>query len=73
MSPSVKIYSLYCLAIELPSFAHISFSASFASIYSRYMSYSPLKTLHGKLELPTTVNNIFYLNLEVNVFRYPRG
>ena len=37
------------LPIELPSFAHLFFSALFASIYSRYMSYSPLKTLHGKL------------------------
>ena len=36
------------------------------------MSYSHLKILHGKLELPTIVNNIF-LNLEVHVFRYPGG
>ena len=53
MSPLVETYSLCCLPIELPSFA-----ASFASIYSHKMSYSPLKMLHGKLELPTTNNNI---------------
>ena len=29
------------------------------------MSYSPLKTLHWKLELPTTVNN--------NILSQPRG
>ena len=45
MSPRVEIYSLCCLPIELPSFAHISISVSFASIYSRYMSYSPLKNI----------------------------
>ena len=53
----VETYSLCCLPIELPPFAY-SFSASFASIYSRKMSYSPLKILHGKLELPTTNDNI---------------
>ena len=56
MSPRVGTYSLCCLPVELPSFAY-SFSASFASIYSRQMSYSPLKILHGKLELSTTINN----------------
>ena len=59
MSPRVEIYSLCCLPIELPSFA-CYFSVSFASIYYRKISHSPLKTLHGKLESPTTNNHISF-------------
>ena len=64
MSPRVETYSLCCLPIELLSFACF-FSASFDSIYSRQISYSPLKILYGKLELSTTINN--------NTISKPRG
>ena len=59
MSPRVEIYSLYCLPIELPYFVY-SFSASFRlNLFSLNVLFA-VKILHGKLELPTTNDNILF-------------
>ena len=55
--PLVEIYLLYYLPSELPSFAYICFSFIRFNLFSLNVLFA-LKTLHGKLELPTTVNSI---------------
>ena len=56
MSPRVEIYSLCCLPIKL-SFVCSIFSFIRLNLFS-LMFYSPLKILHGILELSTTIINI---------------
>ena len=57
MFPCVEIYSLCCVSIELPSFAHIFFSFIHFNSFLLNVLFA-LKTLYGKLEFPTKVNNI---------------
>ena len=57
MFPYIEMYSLCCLTVELPSFAHIFFSFIRFDLFSLNVLFA-LKTLYGKLEFPTTVNNI---------------
>ena len=57
MFPYVEIYSLCYLSIELSSFAHISFSFIRFDLFLLNVLFA-LKSLYGKLEFPTAVNNI---------------
>ena len=56
MFPYVEIYSLCCLSVELSSFAFF-FGFVRLNLFSLNVLFA-LKTLYGKLEFPTTVNNI---------------
>ena len=70
--PHVEIYLLCYLPSELPSFACISFSASF-----RFNLFS-LNVLFAFKNITREIGNIrlqiiiFYLNLGGHIFRYPR-